>query len=236
MRFKWQLKNKKLTIVAFFWIFLFLGFGKLAFLRSGQKKILIHTFSSRIKQPPLTAKTLPLKKDYLYYQASVEGWFDNAHTFLLDNKTLHHRIGYEVYTPFKVKGVDQVILVDRGIVPLEARREILPTIPPILETVMITGLLTLPPRYVALGPMTASTVLNWPLRIEFIEMGLLEKYVSHALFPYVLSLPANHPYGFDNEWQINTLTPEKHTAYAVQWFALAFTLLILFAILNFKQE
>lgn len=236
MRFKWQLKSKKLTIVAFFCIFLFIGLGKWQLWRAEQKKILIHTFSTRTKQLPLNVKALSLRKDYLYYQASVEGWFDNDHTFLLDNKTLHHRIGYEVYTPFKVKGLDQVILVDRGFVPLEASREIIPAIPAIKQTVMITGLLTLPPHYVALGQMTASAVLNWPLRIEFLEMGLLEKYTMYPLFPYVLTLPANHPYGFDNEWQIKTLMPEKHKAYAVQWFALAVTLLILFAILNFKQE
>jgi len=48
----------------------------------------------------------------------------------------------------------------------------------------------------------------------------------------VLILEENHPAAYTVKWQIVMMSPEKHNAYAIQWFALALTLLVLFLALN----
>ena len=40
---------------------------------------------------------------------------------------------------------------------------------------------------------------------------------------------------FVREWKIFAFTPEKHIAYAVQWFAMAFTLLLIFVLMHTRR-
>jgi surfeit locus 1 family protein len=233
---KLEIQNKKLAVLSFLLIALFITLGIWQLSRANDKKWLIKSYVARVHQSPLKAQDLVLHNDYRFYQAELEGFFDNDHTLLLDNKIFHHKVGYEVYTPFKIKGLHKVILVDRGFIPIGLSRDVLPNIRAIPNAVTITGLLNLPPRYAALGSMQASSLMAWPLRIEFVNISQLKKYLPYSLFPYTLTLPPNHHYGYLTEWQIVIMPPEKHMAYAIQWFALAATLLILFAVLNHKKK
>ena len=38
------------------------------------------------------------------------------------------------------------------------------------------------------------------------------------------------------EWPIVVMTPTRHYAYAVQWFAMAFVLLVIYLMLSFKKS
>lgn len=160
----------------------------------------------------------------------LHGRFDNQHSLLLDNKTFKGQVGYEVYTPFKAEGLNQVILVDRGFIPLGANRQILPNLRDVPGKVTIIGMLNLPPTYVTYGQLY--DVMHWPLRIEFVQLESLSQLLHVSLFPYVFCLTPEDPASYTNEWQIVIMSPERHRGYAVQWFALALTLLILFVALN----
>lgn len=192
----------------------------------------------RQEAAPLTALEInSIQNDLQFRPATFSGQFDNSHPFLLDNKIFHHQVGYEVYSPFYIPDLKQTILVDRGFIPLGSSRDVLPQLAPILGMITLTGMLDLPPRYAALGKITASSVITWPLRIEFLDLTLLSSYLPNQshLFPYVLRLPKDHSVGFAIEWQVTSMPPEKHLAYAVQWFALALTLLILFVVLTIRH-
>ncbi|HEY9031818.1 MAG TPA: SURF1 family cytochrome oxidase biogenesis protein, partial [Kangiella sp.] len=41
---------------------------------------------------------------------------------------------------------------------------------------------------------------------------------------------------FVRQWELVASPPEKHIAYAVQWFGMALVLIILFIVLNLKRE
>ncbi|MBV9575764.1 MAG: SURF1 family protein [Gammaproteobacteria bacterium] len=230
-----KIKNWKLALLSLLLIYLFthLGFWQLA--RAKQKKLLLQSFAERTEQAPLAATALKKLTDFRFYQARLQGHFDNTHTFLLDNKIVNGQIGYEVYTPFYAEQFTNVILVDRGFIAMNANRQILPLIPPILGMTTITGMLNLPPTYFAWGKMTDSTQLNWPLRIEFIHLQEIAQLLAQPLFSYTLSLSPHDPRAFPIQWQIVTMGPEKHIGYAIQWFALALTLLILSVALNWKR-
>lgn len=229
------LKHPILNIVGLIFIAIFMALGYWQLSRANQKKIIVANYNERKQQNPLMAADLNQKKDFRFYRAALKGVFDNTHTFLLDNKTFHGQIGYEIYTPFKAQGLSLPILIDRGFIAIEKNRSILPTITPIIGTISITGLLNLPPTYVTLGRMQDSLEINWPLRIEFINLEEMAKILNptgQRFYPYILTLNPDQPGSYPLEWKIVTVGPERHLGYAVQWFAIALTLLILWFALN----
>lgn len=230
-----KIKNWKLALLAFIFIGIFCGLGTWQLSRAKQKEVLLANFDERLKATHRTSAELALSSDWRFYRARLHGYFDNEHTFLLDNKTFHGQVGYEIYTPFKAEGLLFPILVDRGFIPLGKNRNSLPNIAPITAKTEITGLLNLPPAYFALGNMADSKSVNWPLRIQYVNLSELKNVYNTTLFPYILLLaPDQTPYAI--EWKIVISGPEKHKGYALQWFALALTLLILFIVLNVRSQ
>jgi surfeit locus 1 family protein len=236
MKVKVLLQNSKWAILAFVFIAFFLRLGFWQLDRAQQKTALLDAFQHRMHQPALKTSALRSVADARFYRVQLEGSFDIEHSFLLDNKISHGKIGYEVYTPFKVKGLEAAILVDRGWVPLGETRAKLPNLPLFTENHLLSGILNLPPTYVALGEIKESKEIAWPLRIEFIELQKLSTLLNYQLFPYVVQLDPQDPAAFSIEWHMVTMSPEKHRGYAVQWFALALTLLILFIALNRRRS
>jgi len=229
-----KIRNWKLALLALICFCCLLGLGYWQLSRAHYKKAILQSFTERIAQPPTSAIALKTFRDWRFYRIEVNGTFDNPHTFLLDNKTHDGKIGYEIYTPFQAHGLPFSILVDRGFIPLKGDRRMLPAISPLLGEQTFIGMLNLPPTYVALGPMEADAKQQWPLRIEFVNLATMGMLLHQPFFPYVLIMDPNDSRAYLSEWKIVTFPPERHTAYAVQWFALALTLLILFVALNRK--
>lgn len=226
-----RIKNWKLAILAFIFIVFFTGLGCWQLARATEKKSLLASYEKRMQQLPLAANQINTEEDLRFYRTTLVGSFENQHTVLLDNKTLHGQVGYEVYTPFKVKDSSLIFLVDRGFVPAAYSRNQLPRIDAIIGTISITGLINKPPTYVALGKMV-DTHASTPLRVQYINLSELSTLLKLQLAPYTLSAEPNTLGTYKIEWQIVIMPPEKHLGYAVQWFALALTLLILFVVLN----
>lgn len=226
------IKNGKLALLAFLFIAFFVSLGFWQLSRADQKKTLLASYANRTQQAPLHSPDLHTGTDLRFYRVELQGYFDNQHTLLLDNKTFHGRVGYEVYTPFKAIGLAEPILVDRGFVPLGKSRNSLPPIQAFSGPVTIKGLLTLPPAYVALGKIREPAPTSWPLRVQYIKGAELIPFLGYPLFPYIVTIEPGEPAAYSIEWQVVIMPPEKHIGYAVQWFALALTLLILFVVLN----
>src|SRR3990167_568273 len=213
-----------LLLILAFCLLISLGFWQLQ--RAQQKRLLLATFIARTQQAPLQVHEFLSKKDLRYYPITLAGKFDNQHTFLLDNRTYHGQIGYEVYTPFRIKSTDTIILINRGWIPLGKSRALLPIIPALTQPT-ITGILMLPASYFSLGTLMDTPNHHWPMRIEFIDLQILSKLLGYPLFSYVLCVNMPTMDNFKSNWQVTmTITPEKHTAYAIQWFALAIGLLV----------
>lgn len=235
-KYKFKIKNVKLALLALVVFAIFVSLGSWQLSRAQQKRALLETYAARTQHEPYTGKQLADINDWRFYRTRLEGKFDNDHTFLLDNKTFHGKVGYEVYTPFFANEMTQPILVDRGFIPIGTERSQLPKVPEIRGNVTILGMLNLPPLYMALGTLSDTAAISWPLRIEFIKLPEIAKLLNQQLFPYVLTLDPQDPRAFPMEWQIVNVSPEKHMGYAIQWFALALTLLILFVALNRSKK
>jgi surfeit locus 1 family protein len=120
------------------------------------------------------------------------------------------------------------------------RREQLPQLQAIVGTVEVLGEV-----YVPLGEVFAlgSTALprGWPKRMQTLDHGALAGALGVELYPYVVRLKPGTATAFESHWQDVNIAPEKHIAYAVQWFSMAIALLLLylaaaFGFINSKQR
>lgn len=230
-----MIKNWKLTLLALVFIGIFCGLGTWQLHRATEKKLLLAAFQERSQQAPLSATQLNQTHDWRLYRATLVGTFDNQHSVLLDNKTFHGQVGYEVYTPFYAEELNTPILIDRGFIPQGASRAQLPGINLIVGKIKVTGLLNTPPIYYSMGKMTETETTTWPVRVQYLQLTELSRLLPYPLYHYVLTLAPEHPASYQIEWKIVPMDPARHTGYAVQWFALALTLLIISVALNWRR-
>lgn len=177
---------------------------------------------------PTDAAALPLP-------VAVRGHWDATTTVLLDNQRLDAAVGVFVLTRFvPVDGAP--LLVNRGWLALPPDRTP-PSIPaPATGEVALQGLLVAAP---AAGLTFAAP--PWspgqpPPLLAALELDALRAAVG-PLFDGVLQLDPAAPDGFTRRWQPlpNTLPPEKHRGYAVQWFGLATAVAVIYLLLAFRR-
>lgn len=230
------LKNWRLNLLGILLSSLFLCLSYWQYQRAQEKEQLQTIFSARKIAKPLTNQAIEKNSALPFYRATLTGTFDNTHTILLDNRTYQGKIGYEIYTPFRLQNSQLVILVDRGFIGLKgANRSIKPDITLATNTT-ITGLLNTPPRYYSKGKMVTDTVLHPFIRIEYIDLTQLSSLLGHPLSPVILQLSPKDPEAYPITWQESVMPKEKHLAYSLQWFALSLTLLVLLVALNKRKN
>lgn len=230
-----MIKNGKLALAALLCFCLFVGLGYWQLARARLKERLITDFKLQIAAAPLTNHTFVMTPHSRFRRVQLSGRYDNQHVILLDNKTFRRQVGYEIYTLFYADGIKEPLLVDRGFIAMPGDRQHMPTITPLQGQQQLVGLLDLPPRYVALGNMRETEQILSPMRVEYIDLKELSVLLGTPIQPYVVTHLANADNSYPTEQEIFTIPPERHRGYAVQWFALAATLLILFVALNRKS-
>jgi surfeit locus 1 family protein len=212
-------------------MFISLGFWQLH--RADEKRLLQAKFAMRDKIPPITLKQAQQLTDYSYYPIQLNGYFDNAHSILLDNQFYQHRVGYQVITPF-INENHQWVLVNRGWLPMGASRNSLPKIVLVSDKVRIMGFLYAPQKNPFISNKIESIV--WPLRMESLDIPLLSSYLNRTFYPHTILLNPKSPYGFIRNWQPVNMKASMHIGYAVQWFAMAMALLVIYIGINIKRK
>ncbi|MDW8479089.1 MAG: SURF1 family cytochrome oxidase biogenesis protein [Xanthomonadales bacterium] len=107
-------------------------------------------------------------------------------------------------------------------------------LPPFPEIVtVISGLLVAPPGVGLKLENPAWREGAAPPRLVHLDLPALEGQLGIALAPAVLLLDPEHPFGLERRWRAlpNTLPPERHRGYALQWFGLAATVAVVTAVL-----
>jgi len=172
-----------------------------------------------------------------YRKVQVAGHYDEAHQFLLDNQISDGKAGYFVFTPFILQGEKQAVLVNRGWVPLNKNRIVLPDLTIHGSQIAIIGRIN---RFPSVGVKLAGAEIpsgNWPSLVQVADSDQIARKLGYPLFQFQIELDKNLPDGYKREWHTTTIMlPEQHTAYALQWFALALTLTLLFIGYSFKKN
>lgn len=172
-----------------------------------------------------------------YHKASVTGHYDNEHQFLLDNQIVDGKNGYFVMTPFFIDGQNRAILVNRGWLPLGQDRNNLPNVDLHVSAIQISGRIN---QFPGVGFKLKGAEIpadGWPSVLQVIDSRVLSVKLNYPLADYLLELEPSLADGYKREWKIATpIPPEKHVAYAVQWFGLALTLTVLFIWISIKKR
>jgi surfeit locus 1 family protein len=165
-----------------------------------------------------------------YRRVVLRGRYDPAHLVLLDNRVQAGRVGYEVFSPLLLETPGLWLLIDRGWVPQGETRVQLPEVTTPTGVTELAGLLDFPPgKTLTLGETETP---GWPKVVQHVDLRQLSQRLGHPLQPMVVLLDARAPFGFLRRWQVTPMGAGRHFAYAVQWFAMAVVLLLLYGLLH----
>lgn len=168
-----------------------------------------------------------------YEWASGTGEFADGAQWLLDNQQRDGRVGVRAYRVF-VPDQGTPLLVDLGWLPVAGDRA-MPTVERPTGRIALEGLLEPPPSGgIALGAGMARESGGWlMLRVE---LPAISAAAGTPLAARVLRLDPASPLGYTRDLALlpNTLPPEKHRGYALQWFGLAAAVLLTALILTFR--
>ncbi len=217
--------RRKLTILFILLFPLLLSLGFWQFSRYAEKKALMEQFEKRFTEAPVSLDIALQNQNPRYRRISLSGYYDNQHTFLLDNRINNGQPGYEVFTPFTTQ-TGEIVLVNRGWISRGQDRSVLPEIPVYAELTRLQGQLYKPlGKAFVLGHETWSP--QWPQRMQALDMERIQDLLGKPLVPYFLVLDEQQSGSLNYFFKPVVMSPAKHMGYAVQWFLMAACLLIL---------
>ena len=219
-------------------VLLWLGFWQLD--RAEQKQTLQQSFEQKSRLAPVAITDLDFSAfDSVRYRlVTADGYYDAEKQILLDNQIRNAQPGYHVYTPLKIDGLSGVILVNRGWVPLGVSRELLPNITIDQTVVSITGRISQPANPGLLLEAIGIDQASPPYVVQHIDYEKLSRLLDYSLIPIVILLDPDLDGGYERIWKptFGGFGPQRHMGYAVQWFALAITLLIIYFVMSVKWQ
>ena len=169
-----------------------------------------------------------------YDWAAGAGRFAQAPAVLLDNQQRAGQAGVRAYRVF-VPQQGERLLVDLGWLPLPDRTR-LPAVPlPLAEHV--AGLLTPPPSS-GIAADYSQRIGDALLVTRLQPQAIAAQLAMSSLAPRILRLDPALPFGYPRDLDVlpNTLPPERHLGYAVQWFGLAAAVLVTALVLTFRTR
>lgn len=216
---------------------LLLGLGRWQLQRAEEKEAMLAGVAAVLAQrEPLPLARESAESGLAYAWSEGRGHFVDGPALLLDNQRRGDAVGVEVFRVFQPDG-GRALLVDLGWLPLDAQRH-LPRSDAPASPLVVRGLLLPPPSPgLALGPAYDSSERQRWLMTR-VDIAALSGALNQSLAPRVLRLDPALPIGHARDLDIlpNTLPPEKHRAYALQWFSLAAALLVLALFLQFRRR
>ena len=236
-----------MTTLALAGVLLFGQLGRWQWHRAAEKRALVAEFEAGAQAPATEPGSRALSDLPRYALLRLRGQYDGAHQFLLDNVGRDGVAGYEVLTPFQLED-GRVVLVNRGWLPLwNGRREPLPDVslpssPPAAgpqAPAEITGRVDeLPVTALSMGRAPPPAGAAWPKRTSFPTAAQLGAALGRPVEARELLLDPAEPQGYRRDWRAggNGFGPERHLAYALQWWGFAALTLFLYVFLNLERR
>ncbi len=198
--------------------------------RAEQKQQLLDVFQQRQLAGPVPIETLADDEALAHRKVALTGEYDNQRTWLLDNRVYQGQVGYEVISPFRLAKADTVVLINRGWVAGDPARRRLPAIEPVVGMESLLAKVYVPAGKPFILKKTVAGDdgdTQWPQVIQQFDITVIEQEFASTVFPYMVLLDELSPGAYQANRVIVNITPEKHTGYAVQWFTMAFVLVVL---------
>ncbi|HVC28691.1 MAG TPA: SURF1 family protein [Gammaproteobacteria bacterium] len=237
---KWQFKPSlwpTLVTLVLLMILVLLGLWQLR--RADYKRALLAQYQQASVLPPVSVNQALDSGGFdalgRYRHVVMQGRYDSAHQLLLDDMQEGEQVGYQVLTPLVLEPGQQILLVNRGFIARVPGIKTLPDVHVDSGNRSVSGVLSiLPVPGIRLGKTTAP--VGWPKLMLYPSYQNLAHIYGDNLLKPVLLLDAAQADGFVRDWQPNIgFPPVRHDAYALQWFALAVALFIIWIVVNSKR-
>jgi len=172
-----------------------------------------------------------------YPHVAVRGRFVAGREYLRDEQLRDERLGVEAYAPFAPAGQAALLLVDRGWIAWSHAPGSQPQVPALADgEVELRGIYApFPGSGLRVGGNRLVLQDAWPKLTLAIDRDEIAADLRQPVLPRVLLLDAgtrgdDAATAFDRRWTPKLMPPERHRAYAFQWFAFAFAAAALFAL------
>ncbi|TMP25260.1 hypothetical protein CWB99_20975 [Pseudoalteromonas rubra] len=160
-------------------------------------------------------------------QFRIRGYFDESRYWLLDNQIVDGLPGYDVVALFRPEYRDEWLVVNLGFVPATQSRTVLPKVelPALQQTIDVEF---------KIGKWAGFTLATQP-DLNATQPQLLQ-YLDHAFFisqtqrsvaPTLAYVSRPVTTAILPHYEAVVMGPEKHRAYALQWFLLAVAAMII---------
>ena len=221
-----------ILITATFAFLVSLGFWQLE--RADDKR----SIEVSIKQANTGSVELIKKEEGLqskeYYEVRLQGKYLSDKQFIYDNQIVDQVSGYYVLTPYVLEGQSKAILINRGFIPWNGRRDKLADIVIGQETREIKVQISKPIKRMELKPSEVG--IQFPALIQSIDLQDMADRANVDFSSVIGLLDASASNGFIRKWEPYTGSIEKHIGYAVQWFLMALVLAIIGIRIAIKQR
>lgn len=224
------------TIVTVLLLALMLWMGNWQWEKGKYRESLEQTVATRKDLPPIDWALLPSDPgDWKYLPVRIEGHFDTQRQFLHDNRIVNGRSGYHVYTPFITRS-GEVLLVNRGWLPMGRTRQDLPDISVSEQATTIEGLVdSLPQKGVVLADNLHQGA-SWPMVLQYLDIEELGAMSGYPFQDKMLWMKPGTAHGYARQYPAVNLQSAKNSGYAFQWYAMSLALLIIYFVVNTKKR
>lgn len=228
-----------LTVLGLCLVLAFVSLGRWQLGREQAKVEQLAEAAAALAAPPQPLSALAGRDEATAARVEGGGSFLPTPRLWLDNQRRGQQVGVRLYCAFQ-PAAGPALLVDLGWLPLRADR-VLPEADCPRGEQAVAGLLVPPPATgLRMGPglVAQADGATWlATRIEPAEVSAAWTLPA-PLAPRVLRLDPALPLGHERDLELlaNTLPPEKHRGYAIQWFGLAIAMLAIIVILNLRRK
>lgn len=209
--------------------FIRLGFWQLS--RAEQKEAIVAAIEQGRQQAPIRMDRYRPVEDYT--PVSLQGRYDER-AILLDNQIVDSRRGVHVYMAFQPDDGGPAVLVNRGWRALGVTEQI--SLDRLKPAARVSGLMRAPPK---VGMRLGEVDLNrnsWPQSLPYLDLAAIEAALERPVAEQILLLTDDQDDDLLRDWQLKTMPPAKHRAYALQWFTMAAAVFILALVVHFSSR
>ena len=208
-------------------LFVSLGFWQLD--RADSKELRQKEYDAAPRQLSLSSDAESLLRGRTLQPVKTRVTQIDSRYFLLDNRTREGKVGYEVIAPVRIG--EGWILANLGWTAANQDRRILPQLKFTLELPLeLEGVLSPPENLIQLSESSPEGS-DWPLRVQFVDTELFSKLLELSVEPVLIKVYSQiTDEVLPHQATLNSMPPERHIGYAVQWFGLAVALAIWLAV------
>lgn len=219
-------------IIATLALLISLGFWQLD--RADEKRAIEDQIASANSGDVELITSVEFLKDKEYYHVRLQGSYVGDKQFIYDNQIVDQISGYYVLTPFIMKGASKAVLINRGFIPWNGRRDKLANVGIGEKLTEVKVQISIPVKRMELK--VNETVGGFPVLIQALDLDEISTIASLDFASVVGFLNPESENGFVRQWEPYTGSIERHIGYAVQWFLMAFVLAFIGIRLAIKQR